>query len=80
MLSGKSIMPNEIVIDELYIVVGPSLHFRSTMDDYIPASEDLITPYDDSNMYNIFTNSLQVKKQPRPRPSRKCTFPLRLHH
>ena len=62
MLSGKSTMPMDIVITDLNVVLGPSLYFKSDNEDYIPAHEDLIAPYDESNMYNIFNNTLQVKK------------------
>ncbi len=36
---------------------------RSNDDSFTSHTEDLIAPYDEQNMYNIFYNTLTVKKQ-----------------
>ena len=61
--------PVEIVIDELFIIMGPNVEaFLSHEDSYIHDECDeakLREPYDPSNMYNIFENQLKLKAKAR---------------
>ena len=66
---NKSAAPMEVQIHDLFVIVGPNMKQRSNDDSFIDPEEDLIAPYDDSNMYNILTNTLTVKKAPRLKPS-----------
>ena len=48
--------PIEITVDDLYLVVGPSLSVLSHNESYIEesGSDALEDSYDENNMYNIF--------------------------
>lgn len=60
---NKKATPMEIVIKDLFVIVGPNLMQRSNDDSFVSPDEDLIAPYDDSNMFHIFNNTLSVKRQ-----------------
>ena len=47
----------ELTITDLFLILGPNLSQRSN-DDSFYGLEDLIAPYDEDNMYNIFSNQL----------------------
>lgn len=70
LFSSQPNLPTIWTIKDLFVIIGPSMAFRSDDEDFIPAHEDLITPYDESNMYNIFQNTLSVKG---PRASTRNT-------
>jgi hypothetical protein len=63
---NKSAAPMEIVINDLFVIVGPNMMQRSNDDSFLDPEEDLIAPYDENNMYNIMTNTLTVKRNTRP--------------
>ena len=46
--------PIEITIEDLFIILGPNLNVMSHNESYIQENEDFESPYDESNMYNIF--------------------------
>lgn len=47
--------PVEIMIDDLFIILGPNLAVVSNDDSYIEENEqNLEDSYDGSNMFNIF--------------------------
>ena len=51
-------------IDEAYFVFGPSLRLQSKDDSYLEENEsEKSQPYDDSNAFNIFFNSLKLRKK-----------------
>ena len=47
----------EIVIDDLYLILGPNLSFVSHEESYIN-DEELDDSYDSTNVYNIFEHEL----------------------
>lgn len=57
--------PVEMTIDELFVIAAPNAErFLSHDESYIDeGSERLLEPYDQSNMYNIFTNQLKLKQR-----------------
>ncbi len=55
MFSSSTTTPMEISINDLFLILGPSLSQRSNEDSFY-GLDDLIAPYDEENMYNIFTN------------------------
>jgi hypothetical protein len=56
--------PVEIIVKELFIIIGPNLMQRSNDDSFVSPQEDLIAPYDDNNCYHIWSNTLTIKNRP----------------
>ena len=57
MFQSSPSAPMEITITDLFLILGPNLSQRSK-DDSFYGLDDLIAPYDEENMYNIFSNQL----------------------
>ncbi len=55
MFQSSLTAPMEITITDLFLILGPNLSQRSNEDSFY-GLDDLIAPYDEENMYNIFTN------------------------
>lgn len=56
--------PIELVLDELFLVLGASLNSLSHDESYLEQNqEDLDESYDENNMYNIFEHQLKLKKK-----------------
>ena len=55
--------PLELVIDDVYLVLGPSTYFRSNEDSYIEETgPDLLNAsYDSTNAFNIFDHEMKIK-------------------
>ena len=55
--------PLELVIDDIYLVLGPSTYFRSNHESYIEESaEDLLNAsYDSTNAFNVFEHEMKIK-------------------
>lgn len=55
----------ELSIQDLYLILGPNLTQRSRDESFYKEDheEELLLPYDESNMFNVFTNELQIKKK-----------------
>lgn len=49
--------PIELLIDDLYLILGPNLSFVSHDESYIN-DEELDESYDSTNMFNIFEHDL----------------------
>lgn len=56
--------PLELVVEDMYLVLGPSIYFRSNDDSYIEESpSDLInTSYDSTNAFNVFDHEMKIKQ------------------
>ena len=56
--------PLELVIDDVYLVLGPSTFFRSNEDSYIVESgPDLLNAtYDSTNAFNVFDHEMKIKQ------------------
>jgi len=54
--------PFEVQIDDLQLILGPSMSAVSNDDSFIH-DEDSGAPYDQSNMYNIFTHNIKISKK-----------------
>jgi hypothetical protein len=56
----------ELTIQDLYLILGPNLSQRSRDESFYTEeiADELLLPYDEANMFNIFVNELQVKKKP----------------
>lgn len=48
--------PVEVMIDDLFIILGPNINVVSHDESFIEDSTDqaMLEGYDDSNMFNIF--------------------------
>ena len=47
--------PMEVIIDDLFIILGPNLNIMSHDESYIEEGGDALEDsYDEANMYNIF--------------------------
>jgi len=56
--------PVEILIDDLFIILGPNLAVVSHEESYIEYNEqNLEDSYEGSNMFNIFDHQLKLKKK-----------------
>ncbi|CDW78351.1 vacuolar protein sorting-associated protein 13a [Stylonychia lemnae] len=56
--------PVEIIIDDLFIILGPNYSMVSHDDSYVEEDEQHIQdPYDSSNMFNIFEHQLKLRKK-----------------
>ena len=55
----------ELNIQDLFLILGPNLTQRSRDESFCQEEheEELLLPYDESNMFNVFTNELQIKKK-----------------
>ena len=55
--------PLELVIDDVYLVLGPSTFFRSNEDSYIEETgPDLLNAsYDSTNAFNVFDHEMKIK-------------------
>ena len=55
--------PLELVIDDVYLVIGPSTYFRSNNESYIEeAPDDLLNAsYDSTNAFNVFEHEMKIK-------------------
>lgn len=55
--------PLELLIDDIYLVVGPSTFFRSNEESYIEENEEDMqnTSYDSTNAFNIFEHEMKIK-------------------
>ena len=55
--------PLELIIDDVYLVMGPSTYFRSHTESYIEeAPEDLLNAsYDSTNAFNVFEHEMKIK-------------------
>jgi len=55
--------PLELVIDDIYLVLGPSTFFRSNNDSYIvETGPDLLNAtYDSTNAFNVFDHEMKIK-------------------
>ena len=54
----------ELIIDDLFLILGPNLSFLSHDESYI-GDEGLDDSYDSTNVFNIFEHELQIKKKPK---------------
>jgi hypothetical protein len=54
--------PLELIIDDLFVILGPNLSFVSHDESYIQ-NEELDESYDSTNVFNIFEHELQIKKK-----------------
>lgn len=54
--------PFELTIDDLQLIVGPSMNGISNDDSFLQ-DEDAGLPYDQSNCFNIFTHNIKVAKK-----------------
>ena len=55
--------PLTLEIDEAFLILGPSLFFRSHNDSFMEEAEDdlLNTSYDATNSFNIFEHEMKIK-------------------
>ena len=55
--------PLELLIDDVYLVLGPSTYFRSHTESYIEeAPDDLLNAsYDSTNAFNVFEHEMKIK-------------------
>ena len=54
----------EVVIDDLFIILGPNLNIMSHDESYIDEDGDTLEDsYDEANMYNIFEHQLKLRKK-----------------
>jgi len=58
----KSSAPMEIVINDLFVIVGSNMMQRSNDDSFFSHTEDLIAPYNEQNMFHIMNNTLTVRR------------------
>lgn len=55
-----------VCLDNVFLIVGPSIRCVSKDDSYLQESEkELVEPYDENNGFNIFTNNLKLRKKQR---------------
>ena len=56
--------PLELVVNDMYLVLGPSTYFRSNDESYIEESQaDLLNAsYDSTNAFNIFEHEMKIKQ------------------
>jgi hypothetical protein len=55
--------PLELVIDDVFLVLGPSTFFRSNVESYIEETNDdlLNLSYDSTNAFNVFDHEMKIK-------------------
>ena len=58
--------PLEMQIDDIYLILGPSVYFRSNQDSYIEENtNDLLnSSYDSTNAFNVFDHEMKIKAGP----------------
>jgi hypothetical protein len=56
--------PLELVVNDMYLVLGPSTFFRSNDESYIEENQaDLLNAsYDSTNAFNIFEHEMKIKQ------------------
>jgi len=54
----------EVIIKDLFIIVGPVMSSRSNDSSFVNVEEDLIAPYDENNCYHVWNNQLTIKNRP----------------
>jgi len=56
--------PVEILVEDLFIVLGPNIAVVSHDESYIDhTAENLNESYDSSNMFNIFEHQLKLRRK-----------------
>ena len=55
--------PLELLVDDVYLVLGPSTYFRSHFESYIEEHADdlLNASYDSTNAFNVFEHEMKIK-------------------
>lgn len=55
--------PLELVIDDVFMILGPSTYFRSNVESYIEETNDdlLNLSYDSTNAFNVFDHEMKIK-------------------
>ena len=53
----------EVIIKDLFIIVGPVMSSRSNDSSFVNVEEDLIAPYDENNCYHVWNNQLTIKNR-----------------
>ena len=56
--------PLELIVNDMYLILGPSTFFRSNDESYIEESQaDILNAsYDSTNAFNVFDHEMKIKQ------------------